>query len=155
MLAKQKPVRPAVAMILVGAIALVSSVPSNVAAAAPADSTSHQRTSAMKIRIILGGRVINATLANNETAKDFASLLPLTLTLNDLFSREKFAKLPRAISTAGPRSRTYSVGDIILWSPVLTLRSSIDMTDRRSRDPAASSSQSAIPQWKPSMSPVP
>jgi hypothetical protein len=56
-------------------------------------------------------------LADNETAKDFASLLPLTLTMSDLFGREKTAQLPRAISTAGPRSSTYQVGDVILWSP--------------------------------------
>ncbi len=39
----------------------------------------------MKIRIEVYGRTINATLADNEAARDFASLLPLTLTMNDLF----------------------------------------------------------------------
>ncbi|MFZ0852474.1 MAG: cyclophilin-like fold protein [Hyphomicrobiaceae bacterium] len=70
-----------------------------------------------KIRISGGGQVFNATLADNETARDFASLLPLTLTMSDLFGREKTAQLPRAISTAGPRSHIYEVGDVILWSP--------------------------------------
>jgi hypothetical protein len=37
--------------------------------------------------------------------------------MNDLFGREKFAQLPRPISAAGPRSSSYEVGDIILWSP--------------------------------------
>jgi len=37
--------------------------------------------------------------------------------MSDLFDREKTAQLPRAISTAGPRSHTYQVGDVILWSP--------------------------------------
>lgn len=71
----------------------------------------------MRIRISANGRVISAALADNETAEDFASLLPLTLTMRDLFGREKHARLPRAISTAGPRSYTYEVGDVILWSP--------------------------------------
>lgn len=70
-----------------------------------------------KIRVTVNEKSFLATLAKNETAKDFASLLPLTLTMKDLFGREKFAGLPRAISTAGPRSFTYEVGDVILWSP--------------------------------------
>jgi hypothetical protein len=31
--------------------------------------------------------------------------------------REKFAHLPRAISTEGTRTHTYEVGDIAYWSP--------------------------------------
>ena len=37
--------------------------------------------------------------------------------MNDLFGREKFAHLPRAISEEGERTKTYEVGDIIYWSP--------------------------------------
>ena len=55
-----------------------------------------------KIRISGGGQVFNAILADNETARDFASLLPLTLTMSDLFGREKTAQLPRAISDGRP-----------------------------------------------------
>lgn len=44
------------------------------------------------------------------------SLLPLTLTINDLFNREKFGHLPRAISEEGERTRMYEVGDVISWS---------------------------------------
>jgi hypothetical protein len=44
-------------------------------------------------------------------------LLPLTLTMSDLFGREKFGHLPRAISDDGKRVRTYAVGDLIYWSP--------------------------------------
>jgi hypothetical protein len=32
-------------------------------------------------------------LIGSKTAQDFVSLLPLTLTMNDLFGREKFARL--------------------------------------------------------------
>ncbi len=73
--------------------------------------------SLMKIRISANGKSIIATLADNSTARDFTSLLPITLTMHDLFGREKAAGLPRAISTAGPRSSTYAVGEVILWSP--------------------------------------
>jgi hypothetical protein len=37
--------------------------------------------------------------------------------MNDLFGREKFGHLPRAISEGGKRTRTYEAGDVIYWSP--------------------------------------
>jgi hypothetical protein len=107
----------AVAMALVVAIVLAVTGPTDAAGQTPAqDSTKRQVTNTM-IRITVDGKAIDATLADNETARDFASLLPLTLTMSDLFGREKTAQLPRVISTAGPRSHSYEVGDVILWSP--------------------------------------
>jgi hypothetical protein len=42
-----------------------------------------------RVRIIIDNTSIEATLADSDTARDFASLLPLTLSMNDLFrSRE-------------------------------------------------------------------
>ena len=37
--------------------------------------------------------------------------------MNDLFGREKYGDLPRALSEAGPRKNRYEVGDIAYWSP--------------------------------------
>ncbi len=71
----------------------------------------------MKIRLSVNDKVLTATLADNKTARDFISLLPLTLTMNDLFGREKYARLPRAISQEGKRTRTYQIGDLAYWSP--------------------------------------
>ena len=71
----------------------------------------------MKIRLKLGDQAMTATLIDSETTRDFVSLLPLTFTMNDLFGREKFAHLPRAISEGGKRTRTYQVGDVVYWSP--------------------------------------
>ena len=65
----------------------------------------------------LNGTALTATLIDSETTRDFVSLLPLTLTMNDLFGREKFGHLPRAISGGGKRTRTYEVGDVIYWPP--------------------------------------
>jgi len=48
----------------------------------------------MKIRLETKDRVLKATVIDNETTQDFVSLLPLTLTMNDLFRREKFGHLP-------------------------------------------------------------
>jgi hypothetical protein len=74
--------------------------------------TSHN----MKINIKISGKTLTATLANNPTAQDFLSLLPLKISMNDLFGREKYADLPRAISETGPRTHSYHVGDIAYWS---------------------------------------
>jgi hypothetical protein len=71
----------------------------------------------MKLSIKVGDKTATATLIDNETTRDFVSLLPLTLTMNDLFGREKFAHLPRAISDKGQRRRTYDIGQIVYWSP--------------------------------------
>ena len=71
----------------------------------------------MKIRLTVNGKAITATLIDSGTTHDFISLLPLTLTMNDLFEREKFAHLPRAISTEGKRTHEYGVGDVAYWSP--------------------------------------
>src|SRR5213080_1327446 len=81
------------------------------------ETTTTNQTPAMKIRLKVGNKVLTATLADNKTARDFVSLLPLTLTMNDLFGREKYARLPRAISQEGKRTHTYQIGDLAYWSP--------------------------------------
>jgi hypothetical protein len=70
----------------------------------------------LKIRLRIENRVLTATLIDNKTARDFISLLPLTLTMDDLFRREKYGPLPRALSK-GERTRSHEVGDIGYWSP--------------------------------------
>ena len=72
---------------------------------------------ATRVRITVGAKSILARLASSEAARDFASLLPLRLAMNDLFRREKFAPLPRAISEQGTRTHDYSVGTIGYWPP--------------------------------------
>jgi hypothetical protein len=58
-----------------------------------------------------------AALIDSKTTKDFIALLPLNLTMNDLFGREKYASLPKAISTAGKQVNTYEIADLAYWSP--------------------------------------
>ena len=76
-----------------------------------------KESGSMKIRLRVNDKIITATMIDSKTTRDFISLLPLTLTMNDLFRREKYAHIPKAISTAEKRSFTYEVGDIIYWSP--------------------------------------
>ena len=55
----------------------------------------------MKVSLKVEETVMTATLIDSKTTQDFISLLPVTLTINDLFRREKFAHLPRALSEGG------------------------------------------------------
>ena len=79
--------------------------------------TSTLESKIMKIRLKVENKVMTATLIESKTSRDFISLLPLTLTMNDLFHREKFAHLPRAISEEGKRTHSYEVGQMVYWSP--------------------------------------
>ena len=97
-------------------LALVSAMALSQAACGGDNSTTKHGDN-MKIRLRIANRALTGTLIGSKTAQDFVSLLPLTLTMNDLFGREKFAHLPRAISTEGKRTHTYEVGDIAYWSP--------------------------------------
>ena len=71
----------------------------------------------MKISLKIEDKVNTATLINSKTTQDFISLLPLTLVMNDLFRREKYARLPRSISEEGVRTHTYEVGEVVYWPP--------------------------------------
>ena len=71
----------------------------------------------MKLRIRIKDEVAFATLNNTQTAREFAALLPLTLTMKDLLRREKYAGLVTPLSTKAPHTSRYEVGDIAYWSP--------------------------------------
>ena len=75
------------------------------------------RSQNVKINIKIGGKALTATLVDNATARDFVSVLPLTVSMNDLFGREKYGDLPKALSEEGPRQKRYEVDDIAYWSP--------------------------------------
>jgi alkylhydroperoxidase/carboxymuconolactone decarboxylase family protein YurZ len=71
----------------------------------------------MKIRLKIKDTVFTATLTDSKTTQDFVSLLPITLTMNDLFGREKFGHLPRELSAGGARTHSYEIGEVVYWSP--------------------------------------
>lgn len=80
-------------------------------------TTDDQRSSTVQIRMTVGEDSATATLADNATARDFASLLPVTLNMSDLFGLEKLGKLPRALNQGGKAVFTYEVGQLGYWSP--------------------------------------
>ena len=71
----------------------------------------------MQLKITIGETTLTASLIRNKTTEDFIKLLPLHLTMHDLFGREKYGALYKPISTEGKRSFNYEVGDIGYWSP--------------------------------------
>jgi xanthine dehydrogenase YagT iron-sulfur-binding subunit len=74
--------------------------------------------STVKINITIGDTVLPATLNGSTAAQDFASLLPLSLTLEDYASTEKISDLPKRLSTEGaPRGSDPSVGDLAYYAP--------------------------------------
>ena len=46
----------------------------------------------------MGAEGTSSEVLESKASRDFASLLPLTLTMNDLFRREQYWHLPRPIS---------------------------------------------------------
>jgi hypothetical protein len=89
-----------------------------VAAQADNDAGPIRRDGTMKIRVIIDGQTLSATLDDNATARDLAALLPLDLTLSDYASTEKVSDLPRRLATDGaPRSYKPSTGDITYYAP--------------------------------------
>ena len=80
--------------------------------------TKHEVADEMRIGFIVNGKVIMATIKDSEAARDFISLLPLTLTFEDYAGTEKISYLPRKLSTKrAPSGSDPSVGDIAYYSP--------------------------------------
>lgn len=84
----------------------------------PVFTLAAKRESLMKIRLSAGNTVLTATMLDNETSRDFMSLLPLTVTFKDYAGTEKITYLPRRLSTQGaPAGIDPSVGDIAYYAP--------------------------------------
>ena len=98
-------------------LALALIFPASTASAAEPSQTSSE-ANAMRIRLTINGQSTTATLEDNPTARDFLSILPLTLTLEDYASTEKIAYPPRKLSTQGaPAGIAPEVGDITYYAP--------------------------------------
>jgi hypothetical protein len=100
----KKPINPAMLALLVSSLL-----------AAP---STFSREPAMKIRLTVGGQSATATLYDNATARDFASLLPLSLTMEDYATIERVAVLPRKLSTQGaPQGMAPAAGELTHYAP--------------------------------------
>ncbi|MGQ0571155.1 MAG: cyclophilin-like fold protein [Armatimonadota bacterium] len=106
---KQRSIMVATLAVLVTAMTVLAPRPSETFSAG---------AQPMKIRFMVSGRAITATLVDSATARDFASLLPLTVTLEDYARTEKIRILSRRLSTEGtPPGYDPSPGDIAYYAP--------------------------------------
>ena len=72
----------------------------------------------MKVRLIVNGAPLLATLYDNASSRDLLKLLPLELTLEDYASAEKIAYLPPKLDTvAAPAGFDPSPGNITYYAP--------------------------------------
>ena len=67
------------------------------------------------INIIIGSKTFTATLADSETGKAFAALLPMTVTMNELNGNEKYHYLSSSLPTAAYQPGTIHAGDLMLY----------------------------------------
>lgn len=61
----------------------------------------NQEPTNMKIRMTFGEEALTATLYDNPSARDFYTILPLRLTIEDFAHNEKIAHLPRKLTEEG------------------------------------------------------
>jgi len=72
----------------------------------------------MRIRLVVEGVTLAATLEDTTAARDFASMLPLELTLEDYAATEKVSDLAKRLTTDGaPAGVTPAIGDIAYYAP--------------------------------------
>jgi len=77
-----------------------------------------QEETNMRIRITFNDRDFTATLYDNPSAGDLASMLPLDLTVDDYSNNEKIAYLPRKLTEAGSRPfASEAPGDLCYYAP--------------------------------------
>ena len=70
---------------------------------------------AMSINVIVGNKTFTATLADSETGRAFAQLLPLTLPMTELNGNEKYHYLNSSLPTDSYRPGTIQAGDLMLY----------------------------------------
>jgi hypothetical protein len=104
--------------VLIAALWPPIQIDSEPATAAAAANRRAQQAKTMKIRMDVNGTQVTATLDDNETSRDFVSLLPVTLTVEDYNGTEKISNLAKKLSTKGaPDGVDPSVGDIAYYAP--------------------------------------
>lgn len=79
------------------------------------DNGQNEHIMTNKITISAGGATFTATLADNETARAFARMLPLTLDMSELNGNEKYYYLDSRLPTDSSNPGTINTGDIMLY----------------------------------------
>ena len=69
-----------------------------------------------KIKVIIGTKVFVATLFENETAKEFKRMLPISLNMSDLNKNEKYFHFSKNFSMDKFSPKMINSGDLMLWN---------------------------------------
>lgn len=90
-----------------------------IAAQVMANESVIVKTDSMQLKITIGEKTATAILYDNPTSKDFASMLPVTMELEDYNNTEKISTLlPKKLSAQkAPAGFDPSVGDITYYAP--------------------------------------
>lgn len=68
-----------------------------------------------KIKITVNSQTFTATLLDNNSAKAFKEMLPLTITMTELNGNEKYYDLPNSLPTNSSNPGTIKNGDLMLY----------------------------------------
>lgn len=68
------------------------------------------------VQVIIGNQRFDMTLADTKAAQEFAAMLPLEVTMEDVNSNEKYLALKKNFTTDNHPAGQISVGDVKLWA---------------------------------------
>jgi hypothetical protein len=68
-----------------------------------------------KIKIKVNSQTFTATLLDNNSAKAFKGMLPMTINMNELNGNEKYYVLPNSLPTDSSNPGTIKTGDLMLY----------------------------------------
>jgi hypothetical protein len=108
-----------IALLLFCAFSLVASCAScdkDTAAPGAGNSPNHNANlTGDKMRIKVGNSTFTATLYDNATAAAFKTLLPMTITMTELNSNEKYFDFSAGLPTNASNPGTIQAGDLMLY----------------------------------------
>ena len=70
----------------------------------------------MKIKILIGDKIFDATLEDNETTREFVKNLPLEVTMTELNGNEKYYRFGKNFPSADKKVGEIHSGDLMLYS---------------------------------------
>ena len=81
----------------------------------PGNGSSDNNPVSNNLKVTIGAVSFNATLENNETAKAFKRLLPMTVNMSELNNNEKYYYLQNGLPTTPSSPGTIRTGDLMLY----------------------------------------
>lgn len=79
------------------------------------NASENNNSASNTMKITVGSSVFTATLYDNSTVNAFKALLPITITMSDLNSNEKFYYFPNTLPTNASVGGNIQSGDLMLY----------------------------------------